>query len=277
MRILIVGGSGFIGKSLTAYLANEGYVVSATSFKTFSQNRLDASSLSELDAFFRVNTFDCIINLAGSMAGIFRINECASSNIVQVLDNLGQTSKVIHVASSTEFQSVQNTYESEYSFSKEVGTTKFQDAILTSSISGMTLFLHNTYGEYQPKNRFIAYCIETLKVGKAVELKFPNRVRDFVFQPDVNKSFTRALEDLENNNSQQSMIREIGTGLGTSLHNAVLVIADAMDCKRDNLVRDMQTEIDLHPHRVANIQSKLTYTCGTGLREGIGRIAGGLL
>ena len=277
MRVLIVGGSGFIGKSLTKYLASEGFTVTATSFQAKSAVMLDASSLPDLDDFFRINEYEYVINLAGSLATDFHINKCASSNIVQVLANLGRTSKVVHVASSTEFQSIQNTYESEYSFSKEVGTTKFQDAISNSSINGSTIFLHNTYGYDQPKNRFIAHCIEMLESRKAIELKFPNRVRDFVFQSDVDKSFKKVIANLENLETQQMSICEIGTGIGVSLRDAVSVIAEEMNCNPEGLVIDVQSEVDLHPHRVAKIDVNLTYTCGIGLREGVRRILGELL
>ena len=275
MNSLIVGGSGFIGRSLAAHLQLRGHAVVATGFTRMADIQLDARSITKLSDYFKSHNFDLVINLAGAFRDNLDVNTCSSMNIVEAMYLAGKTSKFIHVASATEnLASQSKTHESEYSFTKEIGTANYTSALLRTGFSGMTIVLHNTYGESQPDDRFIAASIKALTKGERVRLNYPQRVRDFVYQPDINLAFEEAINELFSKTIYPHQFKEIGTGTGVTLYDAALIIATALGLGSEMIEIDSQARADQHSTRTALSDPERTYICKTSLIDGINELMG---
>lgn len=275
MNVLIVGGSGFIGRSLSDYLQLQGHSIVATGFRRRADIQLDARSITKLSDYFRSHNFDLVINLAGAFRDNLDVNTCSSMNIVEAMYLAGKTSRFIHVASATEnLASPSETHESEYSLTKELGTANYVNALMRTGFSGMTLVLHNTYGKTQPEDRFIAASKKALANGERLRLNYPQRVRDFVYQPDVNLAFEQAINDLFAKNSFPHQFKEIGTCTGVTLYDAALIIAAALGLGSEMIEIDNQKRVDQHSSRTALFDSEHTYICKTSLVDGINELMG---
>jgi nucleoside-diphosphate-sugar epimerase len=275
MNLLIVGGSGFIGRSLAAHLQLRGHAVVATGFRRRADIQLDARSITKLSDYFKSHNFDLVVNLAGAFRDNLDVNTCSSMNIVEAMYLAGKTSKFIHVASATEnLSSRSESHESEYSFTKEIGTANYTSALVRTGFSGMTLVLHNTYGESQPDDRFIAASRKALTNGESLKLNYPQRVRDFVFQPDVNLAFEEAINEIFSKTIFPHKFKEIGTGTGVTLYDAALIIAAALDLGPEMIEIDYQDSADQHSKRTALADPEYTYLCKTSLADGINELMG---
>ena len=277
MRILIVGGSGFIGGSLAKFLKSREHQVIVSGFSREADIKVDARSINSLAEFFKTQSFDLVVNLAGSFRDNLDVNICSSMNIVRAMFISGKTARFIHVASSTEKSTPKGAHESEYSLTKEIGTMNFQSSLENTGFCGMTITLHNTYGLNQPSDRFITACLRSLLNGQEIRLKYPNRVRDFVYQPDVNLAFVRAISDLITNPDEAIKGKEIGTGIGHTLQEAASIIAEELDGDSSLIKTFDSLSEDPHPIRIAPVAPLKSYLCTTTLREGIQRIMGARL
>ena len=101
MKILIIGVSGFIGKSIYKNL-NKYYDVFGISRSLLDLKncfKVDLSKYDDLKLFFRKNDFDIIINLASRMANKNNLNDFSllednliiSKNLIKVLQNKEDT------------------------------------------------------------------------------------------------------------------------------------------------------------------------------------------
>ena len=272
MKILIVGGNGFIGKSLAAFLKSREYEVICSGFSKEGDIKIDARSTDSLVGLFQRQNFELVINLAGTFKDNFDVNICSSMNIVEALHLTGSDSRVIHVASATEQSSHKGIHESEYSLTKGKGTANFHRSLRSTGLYGATVVLHNTYGIGQPSDRFIAACITSCLSNLEFKLRYPNRVRDFVYQPDINLAFERVIFDLMTNSDKKERKIEIGTGLGHTMKEAAFIIAEILNCD-DRIIKSANsfTE-DPNPVRVASINPLDSYICKTSLQEGVKEI-----
>ncbi len=66
MRVLLLGGTGFIGTALTQRLGARGDETVTVSRANGADVRLDARDLSALRGFLRHERFDAVINLMGT-------------------------------------------------------------------------------------------------------------------------------------------------------------------------------------------------------------------
>ena len=274
MRVLVVGGSGFIGRSLVTYLQHQGHTTTATGFARKADIQLDARSITKLSDYFKLNDFDLVINLAGAFRDNLDVNTCSSMNIVEAMYLAEKSSRFIHVASATEnLTAKSNVHESEYSFTKEIGTANYTSALTRTGFSGMTLILHNTYGAEQPDDRFIAASRKTLASGVKLKLNYPQRIRDFVYQPDVNLAFGLAIKELLSAPMYSHQFKEIGTGTGVTLYDAALLIAASLGLGPDMITVESQQRHDQHSRRIALNDSQHTFICKTSLIDGITALA----
>lgn len=270
MRILVVGGSGFIGRSLVEHLQHRGHDTLATGYARKADVQLDARSITKLSNYFKLNDFDLVINLAGAFKDNLDVNTCSSMNIVEAMYLAEKTSSFIHVASATEnFATKSRVHESEYSFTKEIGTANYTSALARTGFNGMTVILHNTYGIDQPDDRFIAASRKILASGKQLKLNYPQRIRDFVYQPDVNVAFELAINELFSKPTYSHQFKEIGTGIGITLYDAALIIATTLGLGPDMITTESQKKTDQHSERTALYDSQHTYICKTSLIDGI--------
>ena len=281
MSVLVLGASGFLGRHITGALRDSGHEVIRVGRSGSMDVVVDATDADRLESVVRAVAPSSVINLLG--AGLSDPNADAEvmelvnarfpATLARLLPKVAPGCHLIHAASSTETPAADGSCESEYSRTKAEGTAALASLGVDLPIS--ILRVHNTYGEDQPAQRFVASVIDSLQAGRQIELRYPERVRDFIHVDDVSASFVAAV----GNPVDGLVTYEVGTGVGTSLGSVVQMVAAIVDVN-DSLISSETVE-DLHPRTVASpdlllrpatidLQTGLKMTVSERLRKGEG-------
>ena len=252
MSVLVLGASGFLGRHITEALQVSGHDVITVGRSGVMDIVVDAVNTGSLESVLRSVAPTSVINLLG--AGLSNPNvdvqemEAVNSGFPEDLANLlakvAPQSHLIHAASSTEAPAADGSYESEYSRTKAAGT-----AALKSTEVGLPITLlrvHNTYGGDQPAQRFVASTVDSLANERNIELRYPERVRDFIHVDDETESFVAAV----GTPVIGQVTYEAGTGIGTSLASVVQMVASNLDINGSWALPEPVE--DLHPRTVAS-------------------------
>ena len=149
MKILVTGGSGFVGRSIKSKL-NKYNIVSPTSVE------LDLTNSKKVKEYFDINNFDFIINCAVKGGRRTRIDtEKDFYDNIKILDNIlnfkNENTKLITFSSGAEIYK-QNSF---YGFSKKISTDLIKNK---NKIKNLRIF--NVFGELGMKDSFVYSTIE---------------------------------------------------------------------------------------------------------------------
>ncbi len=272
MRILLLGGTGFIGTAARRELISSGHEVVVAGRSTGADIPLDAAdeqALGRLD----VASYDSVVNLLGAgldrssadHGTMQRINTDLPAQLLRLLADLPHPPSLVHAASSTERRQEHHLHESDYSRSKHAGSLLLRAAAAETGNPVTILTIHNTYGPGQPTSRFVASMIAELRAGRAVRLLYPARIRDFVYLDDVVASIRHAVELRLPGLSEA----DIGTGVGTSLEAAALAIACALRRPSTLVQATPHATSDPNPATVASVHSGTYGLCTTDFDRGL--------
>ena len=220
-KVLVFGGTGFLGSALSRHLRDQGFHVSTVArhpHATYSTDLMEVDSNSLLHLLQREEP-QVVINLVGCglVSGSATDVQMSFLNgeFPQLLtEALGclQEPKLIHVASSTEPTDSDGTTESLYSRTKSIGTSHIRRALDAKDITGTVIILHNTYGPTQPPERFVRLVFDKAIQGDQFNLQFPDRVRDFIYLDDALQGLSAFVAEVP-----ETKEVELGTGEGVSL------------------------------------------------------------
>lgn len=222
MRVLLPGGSGFLGRAVHDQLRYAGHEVITAGRSSTADVKFDIRESSQEDVGLLIESTDpeVIINLAGSglsdstakFAQLLEVNCVWPRQLANEVVRRKNV-RLLHVGSSTESpQDSRGKFESQYSASKAAGTGELKAARDGAPNRLGVVFLHNTYGPQQPGGRLVRWLIEAASTDSRVQLKYPRRVRDFIYVDDAARSIALAVND-----PSAAHGMEIGTGIGTSL------------------------------------------------------------
>lgn len=269
MRVAILGASGFLGSHVTTALHASGRSVITLGRSGAVDVRMDATDLDRLAGVLREVKPTTVINLLGAglsdpsanLDEMTEVNAHFPQRLVELLATVGDV-HLIHAASSTEVVAGDGSFESEYSRTKAEGTSAL---LAHKSVLPLTILrVHNTYGGNQPARRFVASAIDSVAAGRSIELRYPERVRDFIHVDDVAVSFVAAVSAQPNGCATY----EVGTAVGTSLGSMVRTIAGLLG-RDDPVIASPRVE-DLHPVTVAS-QDMLLRPATIDLTHGLER------
>lgn len=281
MSVLVLGASGFLGRHITGALRDSGYDVITVGRSGSMDVVVNGTDAERLESVAREVDPSSVINLLG--AGLSDPNADAQvmevvnarfpADLAELLAKVAPGCHLIHAASSTEVPAADGSYESEYSRTKSEGTAAL--ASFGGYLPVTILRVHNTYGGDQPAQRFVASAIDSLVDGHKIELRYPERVRDFIHVDDVSASFVAAV----GSPVEGHVTYEVGTGVGTSLGSVVRMVASIVGAD-DPLILSPSVE-DQHPRTVASpdsllrpvtidLQAGLEMTVNERLRKGEG-------
>jgi nucleoside-diphosphate-sugar epimerase len=272
-RVLILGGTGFIGTSLTRELRRNGYIVQVQGRSAVADLRVDATDASAVVSMLRRERADVIIDLlaAGVTPGT-PVNESGvalnlgfPSLLLEELSTWVEFPHLIHTGSSlTNAQGVRDE-ASEYGRTKGLASDLFRQAG-QDGIGPLTLLvLHNVYGPNQPYGRLVADCIRTLSAGQPLSLRYPDRIRDFTFVEDLGEVVTRVME------TPTDGFREVdvGTGIGTTVRDIAREIAASLKVSSSLVSAGSPSVDDPQPSVIAEVEPRRLGYCHTGTAEGI--------
>ena len=241
-KLLIVGGTGFIGKNLTQKALDNGFTTSVLSLNIPKQDyqvsgvkyfQANITNLDQLKEIFLNKKFDYVINLSGYVdhssflgGGINVINTHFTGviNLLQALD-WNQIKRFVQIGSSDEYGSLpspQNEEMSEspissYSLGKVASTKLLQMLYHTEKFPVVILRLFLVYGEGQNNERFLPQIIN----GCLTDKKFPTskgeQLRDFSHIDDITSGILTSLVKDEVNGE----IINLASGIPISIRNVI--------------------------------------------------------
>ena len=232
MKILIIGGTGFIGFNLLNKLKNLRFSITSISLSYPKKNnlisgvnyvKLDITNKNEIK---KINgNFDIVINAGGygGLDGNFRDTNKMYQNQIKGLKNVAsfflkkKIKKFIQVGSSLEYGSVSGIHTEKshsknpitiYGKSKLNSTNylKFLNKVFNFPV--VVLRLYQVYGPNQKNNRLIPYIIESIIKNKKIFTTKGDQIRDFCYIDDVTEAIIKCF------NSKKSIGEIINIGYG---------------------------------------------------------------
>ena len=277
MRILVLGGGGFIGRHLCFYLKNYGHEVHQTGHTSPDLPKLDILQFPNLVEEISRTKPEVVINLAGRLVRSYPsgndyiVNVDGPKNLVNAIKQMDFNPFLIHLASSSEPRNYELIPESEYGKTKGIGSRYVKTNIQDKNIRGIIVCAHNVYGKNIPKDKLISQIFLAALRDENILLNYPNRVRDFVFIEDFVVVFGRIINNLDYLEKENIKYLEIGTGYGTSLYDLAKEIYSKTG---RNFELNRTNEIDSNPHRILESNPTFDTTCKTELKTGLESIKG---
>ncbi len=208
-RILVTGGTGFIGRNVVARLIADGYRPVIAQFgaipDTFAHaDKVEVTNLDLRDVTSVAKLLDdlrpqLVVHLAGvtghSDPEGRLCNDINYAATADLLDRLAQNNvtKVVMIGSAAEygqqstpfFESMPDDPHSAYAVSRSRATRHAMSLALTKGLPVTVLRLFSVYGIGQPANMFLPQLIEHAVAGRRFEMTGGRQLRDFVHVEDV--------------------------------------------------------------------------------------------
>tara|TARA_B100000795_G_scaffold44236_1_gene29014 strand:- start:497 stop:1408 length:912 start_codon:yes stop_codon:yes gene_type:complete len=219
-KLLIVGGTGFIGKNLTQKAVESGFLTTVISLNLPKKDyqvlnteylQADVTNLDHLKETLFNRKFDYIINLSGYidhsdfMSGgreIIGAHFNGVQNLLQVIDWNG-LKKFIQIGSSDEYgdqgapqsEDIREAPISSYSAGKLFSTHLLQMLHKTEGLPVVILRLFLVYGPGQSKKRFLPQIIDGCLSDSVFPVSGGAQLRDFCYVDDVSRGILMALKN----------------------------------------------------------------------------------
>jgi len=233
MNVLVTGGSGFVGSSVAAYLANAGYKVSILVRSNSNLWRLGeveskirigrCDGKSEVHDFIGKTTPDIVIHTAccfgrsnEKLVDIYDSN--ISFGLIILESILTNCSEVTFINAGTALPPDFGLYSlTKHQFSQlgRILASKYKD-----KLRFVNLRLHNIYGERDDASKFATFILRSCANNcESLDLTEGFQERDFIHISDVVSAFNKIMENLSGLDHFSEF--EIGTGTTTSVRHFV--------------------------------------------------------
>lgn len=232
VRLLVVGGSGFLGRHVVSHAVSLGWEVISVGVSSGRAGTLpgvrhvvaDIANADVLrDALPHV-AFDYVVNCAGYIrhvafreggGDILDAHFRGVLNLVQLVDRSALRS-FVNIGSSDEYghnpapqqESVREAPISPYSAAKVAATHFLQMLHRMEQFPSTTLRLFLTYGPGQDEGRFLPQIIRGCLDGRSFPVSEGRQVRDFCFIDDTVRAVFAALD----NNDACGEVLNVGSG-----------------------------------------------------------------
>jgi nucleoside-diphosphate-sugar epimerase len=203
IRILVIGGRGFLGKEISLALTKAGFDVKVTTRSNFpvkNQLKLDVFSRNEVRTVLQSSAPEVVINCSWITEHSSYLHsdenhryQSATVKLFEECKKMG-VQHFIGLGSAAEYY---NQNESDSAFSEsQLGFTKYanakretlRDILMLNQDSAMIfnwLRIFQPYGPGQDPNRFLPTVIRSLLDELPVSIQSPNSVRDWVTTRDI--------------------------------------------------------------------------------------------
>lgn len=216
-KILIIGGTGFLGYHLAKHCLKKNFKVTSISINFPKKNRFlkkvryikcDISNKKLLEKKLD-NNFDYVVNFGGYVDHSNKKKTFKSHYLgAKILGNVFINKKIkkfIQIGSSMEYGRVcspqKENYkckpESIYGTSKFMATQYFLNLNIQNNFPVTILRLYQVYGPYQDLNRLIPIVINSCKNNKKFPCSNGKQLRDFLYVDDLIKAIFITLNKKE--------------------------------------------------------------------------------
>ncbi len=221
MKILLLGGSGYLGSRLAIALAKKGNEVICTkrassNIEKLQNAKLDniiciPASLEAIEATLQYTSFDCVVNAVCN----YGRNSVLYDNVIEA--NIEFPLKVLNKVTecgSGRFITIGTGLPDDlnmYSFSKKTFSNFGEFYVRNQGIDFFNMKLEMFYGADEPEDRFIPSLIRKMLNGDVVDVTAGTQHRDIIFIDDVVNAIIKVIED-----EKLKGYHEIPVGTGTA-------------------------------------------------------------
>lgn len=257
MKILITGGTGFIGRNLVPYLKSKGYevflLIQEQEIKKIKREHINAVLWKNLleendikDIYGNiVNDIDVTIHLASYGVNFLEkdLEKMVNVNInlsLKLIENLYKLNcnKIILTGSGFEYKYTGKKLTEEnllypntlYSATKSSSIALSQSLAKIKNIKTITLRLFNIFGEYENKNRLLPSLFLN-KNKENIPFTFGEQIRDFLYIKDVISAYEKVLS----NDIFDNEIYNVCSSKEISIHDFILLAAEKIAIPIKNL------------------------------------------
>tara|TARA_Y100001970_G_C14255233_1_gene874823 strand:+ start:3958 stop:4866 length:909 start_codon:yes stop_codon:yes gene_type:complete len=294
MNLLVIGGSGYLGREVIKEASRRNWKIISVSLK---RRKIKTKKNSNVNYFFKDITkkeqiiflkkykFDYVVNTSGYVdhsnffkngRSIIDNHLVSLINIISVL-NRKNLKGFVQIGSSEEYgidNKIQNEGDREapaspYAFSKMASSHFLQMLSKSESFPATTLRVFLVYGPGQDKNRLIPYVIDKCFKDKKFKISHGKQKRDFTYIDDLVKAIFLCLKAKKANGK----IYNIGTGKTTSVKSVVKLIHSSIgkgspSFGEKKIIRNENLNLVA---RINSIKKDLKWTSSTKLVEGINK------
>ena len=274
MRVLLLGGTGFLGHHLVDELKLMGYSTVSASSSHRADVVVDLSIIGAVKDVIDAAQAQVVINLAGTGLPssrskvtdqvMWRINTRLPSEVYRVLVQARKEVHFLHVASALE--AVPD--ESTYALTKRRGSERLSFLMeqgLGSDVRANILAMHNLYGPRQPTERFVSDTIRCAREGRRILIHHPHRARDFVYVQDAVEAIVSIIQAPPTAPKTQI----VGTGRKTPVVEVAYRILELMGADPNLIgVKERPPSI-AEPEADEYFRGFEQYLCKTSLEEGL--------
>mgnify|MGYP001268456055 CR=1 FL=1 len=239
IKILIPGGTGFLGYHLALFCKKKGWIIhSLSQFKPKKNRKVPGVKYIFCDIRNKKrlkdklnNYYDYIVNFSGYVdhsknKSITRIHFQGCKNLVSNFQN-NKPRKFIQIGSSIEYGK-RKSPQKEISIRKIDTLSVYGNAKLKSTLFLLSLFkkqsfpstilrLYLVYGPNQDNNRLIPYVISNSLKGKKFNCSPGNQFRDFTYIKDVITAIYKTIKSKKSNGE----VINIGFGRPIKIKDAI--------------------------------------------------------
>jgi len=217
-KLLIIGGSGFIGKNLTRKALNEGFQVTILSINEIPKEEvidevdyLRANILeTKFDVENKIKDFEYVVNLSGYVNHssfliegdeVIDVHFGGLRNILKVLQ-WGKLKRFVQIGSSDEYgnqpapqkEHYKEDPISPYALAKTASSYLLQMLARTEKFPAVILRLFLVYGPEQKHDRFMPQIINGCLSNKDFATSYGEQYRDFCYIDDVSDAILKSLK-----------------------------------------------------------------------------------
>jgi nucleoside-diphosphate-sugar epimerase len=288
-RLLVVGGSGFIGRHVTAEGVARGWSVTTLGLHSepvgpgIPHLRADMADKGKLLEALGASTFHYVVNCGGYVdhthfvdggEKVFETHFRGVVNLVGLLDrrvlrgmvNLGSSDEYGN-SPAPQHEAQREAPISPYSFGKLATTHFLQTLHRTENFPAATLRLFLTYGPGQNSRRFLPQIIRGCLAGNEFAASAGDQVRDFCYVKDVVKAIFAALTDP----MARGQVINIGSGIPVKIREVIENIRSIVGKGKADFGRipyRVGENMALYPD-ISKARTVLRWTPETGLDTGL--------
>lgn len=236
IRLLVVGGNGFIGRHIVTHAQRLGWQVTTLGLSSASSLVVDITDHDALQKILGNTRFEYVVNCGGYIdhtlffkggKKVFDVHFSGVVNLVEALDR--DTLRIfVNMGSSDEYggapapqaETQRELPISPYSLGKTAATHFLQMLHRTEKFPATTLRLFLTYGPGQETRRFLPQIIQGCLEDKSFPTSAGEQLRDFCFVQDVVEAVFAALHTP----AAQGEVINIASGQAVSIRHMIEMV-----------------------------------------------------